>query len=97
MQRWQPSVDVFLGDVALGWQTTDELTLDLRYQHAQQRSDAEAPPLPLSYARNTVMLGAIVALPPDREMPRRYRPPRRVDRTDELYDAQDPAARMREH
>jgi hypothetical protein len=92
----QTSVDVFLGDIALGWQTTDELTLDVRYQHAEQRSDAVAPPLPLSYARNTVMLGAIVAIPPEREMPRRYRPPRRVDRTDELYDAQDPAARMRE-
>jgi hypothetical protein len=90
------SVDVFLGDIALGWQTTDELMLDLRYQHVQQRSDATAPPLPLSYARNTVMVGAIVALPPDSDMPRRYRPPQRVDRTDELYDAQDPAARMRD-
>ncbi len=94
--KLETTLDVYLGDVALGWQATDELLLDLRYQHAQQRSDATAPPLPLSYARNTVMIGAIVEFPPDSEMPRRYRPPRRVDQSDELYEARDPASRANE-
>ena len=81
------TLDLYLADAALGWQTTDELVLELRYQHAEQVSGARAPPLPLSFVRNTLLVGAGVTFPSDREMPRRYRAPRRVDRSDELTDA----------
>jgi hypothetical protein len=77
-------VDVALGDVALAWQVQDHVTLAGRFQHITQTTDAEAPPLPLSYDRNTVMATVTFKWPPDREMPRRYRPPERVDRQDEL-------------
>jgi hypothetical protein len=77
-------VDVALGDLGLSWQALDHLTLSARYQHITQVSGATLPPLPLSYDRNTVMLTATLKWPPDDEMPRRYRAPLRVDRTDEL-------------
>jgi hypothetical protein len=90
------TLDLYLVDVALGWQATDEWLLDVRYQHTQQLSDAEEPPLPLSFVRNTVLIGAALTFPPDREMPRRYRPPRRVDQSDELYEARDPVSGARD-
>ena len=48
------------------------------------------PPLPLSFMRNTVLLTATIKWPPDRVMPRRYRAPRRVDRSDEIRDTDGP-------
>jgi hypothetical protein len=75
-------IDVFLADVALGWQALPNLGASLRYQHIDQRSDASAPPLPLSYVKNTVMLGVALRFPPDSQMPRPYREPRRVDESD---------------
>jgi hypothetical protein len=83
-------VDVILADVGVGWQVTDLFLLGLRYQHVQQISDTRVPPLPLSFVRNSVMLGATFRFPPEREMPRAYRAPRRVDRTDEIRDAVQP-------
>ncbi len=73
-------------DVMLGWQATKALLLTLRYQHIQQVSDAAAPPLPLSFVQNNVLLGAVLKLPPDRNMPRPYRAAFRVDRTDEIRE-----------
>jgi hypothetical protein len=83
-------INVLLADVGLGWQATDTFLLGLRYQHIQQISDAQVPPLPLSYVRNTVLLGATFRFPPEREMPRAYRAPERVDRSDEIRDAIQP-------
>lgn len=77
-------VNTLLLDVGLAWQTTDALGLSLRFQHAEQISDAALPPLPLSYVRNTALLTATVRFPPEREMPRAYRAPQRVDRSDEI-------------
>ena len=48
------------------------------------RPELEAAP------SNTVMVGATVKFPPDRDMPRPYRPPRRVDRADEIRDVGRP-------
>jgi hypothetical protein len=36
------------------------------------------------------MVGATIELPPDVEMPRAYRAPRRVDATDEIRDTVQP-------
>jgi hypothetical protein len=83
-------VNVAMGDVVLGWQATRALQLTLRYQHIQQMSDATTPPLPLSFTQNSVLLGALLKLPPDRDMPRPYRAARRVDRSDELRDGVSP-------
>jgi hypothetical protein len=83
-------VDVFLADVGVGWQVTDLFLLGLRYQHVEQVSDTRVPPLPLSFVRNSVMLGGTFRFPSEREMPRAYRAPRRVDRTDEIRDAVQP-------
>ena len=83
-------VDVILADVGVGWQVTDLLLLGLRYQHVEQISDIRVPPLPLSFVRNSVMLGATFRFPAEREMPRAYRAPRRVDRSDEIRDAVQP-------
>src|SRR6185503_4301657 len=83
-------VDVILVDVGLGWQATDNLTVGPRYQYLQQFTDADHPPLPLSFTKNTVMLGATVKFPPDRDMPRPYRQPHRVDRSDEIRDVGRP-------
>jgi hypothetical protein len=58
----------------------------LKYQYVRQWSDAEGPPLPLSFARSAVTLGATVKFPPDARMPRPYRAPRRIDRSDEIRD-----------
>lgn len=84
-------LQTILADVALGWQATDQLLLGPRYTHARQISDVDAPPLPLSFVRHTVILGASFKVPPDREMPRVYRAPRRVDGTDEIRDGSDSA------
>ncbi|HEY4157677.1 MAG TPA: hypothetical protein VGM29_06250 [Polyangiaceae bacterium] len=89
-------VNVVLGDVALGWQATRSLQVALRYQHIEQMSDALAPPLPLSFVQNNVLLGAIFKFPPDRDMPAPYRAPQRVDRTDEIREGV-PAANGLEH
>lgn len=80
----QTEVDVILGDVGVGWEVADHVGLGLRYQHITQMSDATLPPLPLSYDRNTVMATLTLKWPPDREMPRRYREPVRVDERDDL-------------
>jgi hypothetical protein len=83
-------VDAILVDVGVAWQTTDALLLGLRYQHVEQISDTRVPPLPLSFVRNSVMFGASFRFPPEREMPRAYRAPQRVDRSDEIRDAVEP-------
>lgn len=73
-------------DAGLGWQVIETVMLSLKYQYVQQWSDADRPPLPLSFARNAVTLGATVKFPPDAQMPRPYRAPRRIDRSDEIRD-----------
>jgi hypothetical protein len=83
-------INVALFDVSLSWQATKLLELGLRYQHVRQSSDAEVPPLPLSFVQNNVLLGAIVRFPPERDMPRAYRSPRRVDRSDEIREGVRP-------
>jgi hypothetical protein len=85
-------VRVILADVSLAWQATKLLALGIRYEHIQQKSGASAPPLPLSFVQNNLLLGATLKFPPERDMPRPYRAPRRVDRTDELRDGIQPAA-----
>jgi hypothetical protein len=85
-------VRVFLADVALAWQATKILQLGVRYSHVDQRSGARTPPLPLSFVQNNVLVGATLKFPPERDMPRPYREPRRVDRTDELRDGMRPIA-----
>ena len=79
-------VDVALLDLSLAWQATKSLELGARYQHVRQSSDATRPPLPLSFIQNNVLLGATLKFPPERDMPRAYRAPRRVDRSDEIRD-----------
>jgi hypothetical protein len=83
-------VNVLQGDVLLAWQTTEILQLGMRYQHIEQISDATTAPLPLSFVQNNVLVGATIKLPPDRDMPRAYRAPRRVDRSDEIRDGVEP-------
>jgi len=85
-------VRVLLADVSLGWQATKILQLGVRFEHVDQKSGARTPPLPLSFVQNNVLLGATLKFPPDRDMPRPYRAPRRVDRTDELRDGMRPIA-----
>lgn len=85
------NVDSILADAALGWQALPELLVGVRYQHIQQISDVRTPPLPVSFVRNAIMLGATVKLPPESDMPHAYRAPLRVDRTDEIRDAVEPA------
>lgn len=77
-------VNVLLADVALSWQALDQLTLSARYQYFDQRSGAARPPLPLSFVRNTVMLTATLEIPRSKDMPRAYRAPRRVDKSDRI-------------
>src|SRR5262249_39754176 len=77
-------VDSFLADAGVGYQVTDSIMVGLRYQHVQQMSDVQQPPLPVSFVRNSVTLGATFKLPPENEMPHAYRAPLRVDRTDEI-------------
>ena len=81
------TVQVFVVDAAIAWLATDSLAFSLRYQHIDQASTNDQPQLPLSFVRNNVMLGARYEFPPDKEMPRAYRAPRRVDRADEIEDA----------
>jgi hypothetical protein len=85
-------VSVFLADVSVAWQATKLLELGIRYEHIQQKSGADVPPLPLSFVQNNVLLGATFKFPPERDMPRPYRAPRRVDRTDELREGVGPTA-----
>jgi hypothetical protein len=84
-------VDVFVGDAGVAWQVADHLTLSARYQHIRQISDADLPPLPLSFDRNTVMATVTLKYPPDRDMPRQYRAPMRVDESDD-FTAEEPDA-----
>jgi hypothetical protein len=79
-------VDVMMLDLSLAWQATEQLSLGARYQHVRQDSDAEIPPLPLSFIQNNVLVGAVLKFPPERDMPRPYRAPRRVDRSDEIRE-----------
>jgi hypothetical protein len=74
-------LDVLLLDFTVGYEPEDELLLALRYQHIEQVG-AELPPLPLSFVRNTFMLTARFTIPREEDMPRRYRPPLRVDGSD---------------
>jgi hypothetical protein len=85
-------VDVILADVSLGWQATKLLELGIRYEHIHQKSGADTPPLPLSFVQNNVLVGATLKFPPERDMPRPYRAPRRVDRSDELREGIRPTA-----
>jgi hypothetical protein len=85
-------VRVILGDVSLSWQATKLLALGARYQHVQQKSGANEPPLPVSFVQNNVLIGATVRFPPDKDMPRAYRAPQRVDRSDEIRDGLTPEA-----
>jgi hypothetical protein len=82
-------VDLVIVDAAIAWLVTDHVALSARYQHIQQQSDADVVTLPLSFVRNNAMVGARFEYPPDREMPRAYRAPRRVDRADEVQEAFD--------
>jgi hypothetical protein len=83
-------VNTFLVDVGVACQVADPMLLSLRYQYVQRWSDVTLPPLPLSFTRNTVLLSATIKWPPDRQMPRRYRAPNRVDRSDEIRDTDAP-------
>jgi hypothetical protein len=84
-------VNVALLDLSLAWQLEPSLELGARYQFVWQDSDATRPPLPLSFVQNNVLVGATFKFPPERDMPRAYRAPRRVDRTDEIRDGMRPA------
>ena len=95
--RLAAHVDAILGDAGLGYQVTDSLLVGVRYQHIQQISDVSRPPLPVSFVRNAVMLGATFKLPPETDMPRPYRAPLRVDRTDEIRDAVEPSGVVNAH
>jgi hypothetical protein len=85
-------VDAVFVDVGIGWQVTPSVLVGLRYQHIEQISDARTPPLPLSFVRNAIMVGTTIRFPPEVDMPRAYRAPQRVDRSDEIRDAVEPAA-----
>lgn len=85
-------VRVILGDIALGYQLTKLLHVGARYQHVQQKSGADTPPLPVSFVLHSVLIGASFRFPAERDMPRAYRAPRRVDRGDELRDGFQPTA-----
>jgi hypothetical protein len=85
-------IDSLLLDAGLGWQATKSLAVSLRYQHMRQLSDTRVPPLPFSFIRNTVMIVGTLRYPPESEMPRAYRAPRRVDRSDEINDVMAPSA-----
>jgi len=85
-------VDTLLVDVGIQYLVTETLALGVRYQHIERWSDVLLPPLPFSFTRNTGMLTATFKYPPDARMPRPYRSPVRVDRTDEVRDAPGSAA-----
>jgi hypothetical protein len=84
-------VDAIFADVGIGWQITQSILLGLRYQHVEQISDTRVPPLPVSFVRNSILIGTTIKFPPENDMPRAYRAPRRVDRADEIRDAAEPA------
>jgi hypothetical protein len=90
--RLATKVRVILADVSLGWQATKLLALGIRYERIQQKSGADTPPLPVGFVQNNVLLGAVFKFPPERDMPRPYRAPRRVDRSDELRDGFQPTS-----
>lgn len=83
-------VDVILADAGIGWQIAPWVLAGLRYQHVEQISDTRVPPLPVSFVRNAILLGATIKFPPDLDMPQVYRAPRRVDRSDELRGSVEP-------
>jgi hypothetical protein len=85
-------VSVLLADISLGWRATKLLELGVRYEHIQQKSGADTPPLPVSFVQNNVLVGATFRYPPEKDMPRPYRAPRRVDQSDELRDGMRPNA-----
>jgi len=85
-------VRVILADLSVGYQATKLLQLGVRYQHIQQKSGADTPPLPVSFVQNNVLIGATFRFPSERDLPRAYRAPRRVDRSDELRDGFQPTA-----
>lgn len=76
-------LDVWLADVGVTWRVQSSVRLGLRFQHIDQESQAELPPLPLDFTRNTLLATAAFEYPPETRMPRTYRPPRRVDRGDD--------------
>lgn len=86
----ESDVDTLMADVAFGWQVTRPLLLGIRYQHIDQWSDVTLPGLPERFVQNAVLLGATLKWPPDVDMPRAYRAPRRVDGTDEIRDTKEP-------
>lgn len=81
-------VDVIVGDVELGWIPLDGLLLAVRYQRYQQlpnegvRTAGGAPVL--SIVTNTGLMSATLTLPMRRRPAQVYRPPLRVDRSDEV-------------
>jgi hypothetical protein len=83
-------VDAIFADVGIGWQITQSILVGLRYQHVEQISDTRVPPLPVSFVRNSLLAGTTIKFPPESDMPRAYRAPRRVDRADEIRDAVEP-------
>jgi hypothetical protein len=85
-------VRVLLADVSLAWQATKLLGLGVRFEHIQQKSGSDTPPLPVSFVQNNVLIGAALKFPPERDMPAPYRAPRRVDRSDELRGGIQPMA-----
>jgi hypothetical protein len=84
-------VDALIADAGIGWQIAPSVLLGLRYQHIQQISDTRVPTLPLSFVRNAIMLGTTIRFPPEADMPGAYRAPQRVDGTDEIREAVEPA------
>jgi hypothetical protein len=85
-------VRVFLADLSLGWQATKLVAVGARFQHIEQKSGADTPPLPVSFTQNNVLVGVAFRFPAERDMPRPYRAPRRVDRSDELRDGFPPTS-----
>lgn len=79
-------VDVYLADLGVSWRPYDYLSFTARFQHVTQRSDALAPPLPLTYASNALMLGVRWIHPHDEQLVRTYHAPRRVDQSDTIDD-----------
>jgi len=77
-------VRILMADVGVGWQVSGSALLGLRYQHVEQRSDARSVALPLSFVKNSVLLTAALRFPSDSALPRPYRPPTRVDGSDEI-------------
>jgi hypothetical protein len=86
------AVDTVLADVGLGWRFSRLLLLGARYQHVDQWSDVALPGLPLRFYQNAAFVAATIEFPPDSELPRAYRAPRRVDASDEIRNtARTPA------